>query len=150
MSLTLNEVFEKVGYEGIGYVFDAPIHYIVLNRKDNTWNQARINQYLEILDKIEATSGPGVMITIGTGTKIFSSGFDLHSWVPDFHRMHRDSRLFQEVIARLLEFSMPTMCIYNGKAMAGGVILGMAHDHRIMNVKGSICVSEIHLGLPVS
>ncbi len=34
--------------------------------------------------------------------------------------------------------------------MAGGVILGMAHDHRIMHVKGSVCVSEIHIGLPVS
>ena len=68
----------------MGYVFDAPIHYVVLNRKDNNWNYERIGKYLAILDQIEATKGPGIMVTIGTGKKIFSSGFDLKFWALDF------------------------------------------------------------------
>jgi len=51
-------------------------------------------------------------------------------------------------MARLMEFSMPTMCVFNGNAIAGGYILGLCHDYRIMHeTNGSICLSEIKLGL---
>ena len=63
---------------------DAPFHYIVLNRPDYTFNLDRVNQYLAILDEIEATKGPGVMVTIGTGKKHFSTGFDLPYWMADY------------------------------------------------------------------
>ena len=78
MSQTLDHIFEKVpkGQE-IGYVYDAPVHYIVLTRHDNTFNMDFVEKYLAILDKIEASSGPGVMVTIGTGARHFSTGFDL-------------------------------------------------------------------------
>ena len=56
MSLTLEQVFAKVTKgEDIGYVFDAPVHYIVLTRHDNTFNMNFIEKYLAILDKIEAS-----------------------------------------------------------------------------------------------
>ena len=71
----------------MGYVYDAPIHYIVLNRKDNTMTIKYINQYLAYLDQIEQTEGPGVLVTIGTGAKHFSSGFDLPSWMNSFDDM---------------------------------------------------------------
>ena len=78
MSLTLEQVFTKVPKgEEIGYVFDAPVHYIVLTRHDNTFNMNFVEKYLAILDKIEASKGPGIMVTIGTGARHFSTGFDL-------------------------------------------------------------------------
>lgn len=78
MSLTLEQVFAKVPKgEEIGYVFDAPVHYIVLTRHDNTFNMNFVEKYLAILDKIEASKGPGIMVTIGTGARHFSTGFDL-------------------------------------------------------------------------
>ena len=43
MSLSLTEVIGKVKPDSIGYVFDAPIHYIVLNRKENSWTMDRID-----------------------------------------------------------------------------------------------------------
>ena len=61
----------------MAYVYDAPVHYVVCTRKDNIWDLERIKKYNKILDQIEASEGPGVMITIGTGERIFSSGFDL-------------------------------------------------------------------------
>ena len=144
---------DKVGSDEMGYVYDAPIHYVVLNRKDNNWNFARINQYLALLDQIEASEDgkPAVMVTIGTGTKIFSSGFDLVDWAPEWNRMKTCIPHFHEVMARLLEFPMPTLCVYNGKALAGGCIFGLSHDSRIMNAEtGSICLSEILIGLPLT
>jgi len=84
MSLDIAQVFEKAGSEEIAYVFDAPVHYVVFTRKDNVWDLDRINKYIAILDKIEASEGKGVMISIGTGPRIFSSGFDLPYWMSNY------------------------------------------------------------------
>ena len=48
-------MFEKVGSDEMGYVYDAPIHYVVMNRRDNNWNYERIDQYLALLDQIEGS-----------------------------------------------------------------------------------------------
>ena len=48
--MSLEQIFAKVGEEAIGYVFEAPIHYIVLNTKDNSWNMTKIERYIAILD----------------------------------------------------------------------------------------------------
>ena len=61
-------------------MLDAPIHYIVLNRNDNTFDMKFLDQYYSVLEKIEATKGPGVMITISAGKKLFSTGFNLSYW----------------------------------------------------------------------
>jgi len=50
MKLTLSQVFEQAGTQDIAYVFDAPFHYIVLTRNDNTWTVDYISQYLTVLD----------------------------------------------------------------------------------------------------
>ena len=131
----------------MAYIFDDPIHYVVFTRNDNTWNLSRINKYLEILDTIEATEGPGVMVTIGTGPRTFSSGFDLPYWAKDVENMRASVTRFCELMARLLEFSMPTLAIFNGNTIAGGLIWGLCHDRRIMNEKvGYMCLSELKIG----
>ena len=51
-----------------------------------------------------------------------------------------------QVQAKLLEFSMPTMCVYNGKAIAGGAVFGFGFDKRVMNElngKGQILLNEV-------
>ena len=40
-----------------------------------------IRNFRAILDKIEASEGPGVVVTIGTGKKHFSTGFDMPTWI---------------------------------------------------------------------
>ena len=150
MALTIEQVLAKASEE-ISYIFDAPIHYVVLTRQDNTWDMPRINRYLEVLDQIEATEGPGVMVTIGTGDRFFSTGFDLPNWAKDIKIMHDCIVRFDEVMARLLEFSMPSLCVFNGTAMAGGYILGMLHDFRTMRANsGTICLSELKLGFDLT
>ena len=61
-------------------MYDDPIHYVVCTRKDNLWDPDRITAYLALLDKIEATEGPGIMVTIGNGERHFCTGFDLTKW----------------------------------------------------------------------
>ena len=149
MPLTIDQVVAKAAKNDMTYVADGPIHYVVFTRQDNTWNNDRITQYLAILDKIEESTGPGVMVSIGTGKKHFSSGFDLPYWMQDYDNMKTSIGRFQEIMARLLEFAMPTMCVFNGSAIAGGYIFGLCHDYRIMHetVGSGICLSELKLGL---
>ena len=35
---------------------------------------------MAILDEIEATEGPGILVCLGVGAKHFSTGFDLNWW----------------------------------------------------------------------
>ena len=148
--LNFNMLLAQTGDDELGYCYDAPIHYVVLNRKDNTWDTPRVDRYIALLDEIESHKGPGVMVTLGTGRKHFSSGFDLPYWAESCDNMINCLERFQELMARLLEFSMPTMCVYTGNAMAGGYIFGLCHDFRIMNNDvGTICLSELKLGLSI-
>lgn len=147
-SLSLAQVFEKAGSANISYVYEAPIHYIVLNRKDNTFDGNFLRAYDAILDQIEATKGPGILVTIGTGKKLFSTGFDLDYWCVKYENYAESAALFNQLMARLLEFPIPTLCVFNGSALAGGFLFGLCHDARIMNeAVGNICLSEIKLGI---
>ena len=49
---------------------------------------------------------------------------------------------------KVLTLGLPSMAVFNGTAFAGGLILGLMHDFRIMTVdpKRAICLSEINVG----
>lgn len=43
---------------------------------------------------------------------------------------------------------MPTVALLNGHAFAGGFMLAMMHDYRIMNPhRGFLCLNELALGV---
>lgn len=45
---------------------------------------------------------------------------------------------------------MPTICLLNGHAFAGGLMLAMYHDYRIQNpAKGFLCINELEFGVPL-
>ena len=137
MNLNLEEVFAKVRAQEdpvLGYVYDAPIHYIVLNNNDNTVTMPWITKFIAIIDKIEATTGPGCVVTIGTG-KHFSTGFDINAWVADPFNYFNSLDYFVKLLVRLMTIQLPSMAVFNGNAMAGGFFMGCCHDFRIMNAK---------------
>lgn len=47
-------------------------------------------------------------------------------------------------------FPMPTICLLNGHAFAGGFMVAMYHDYRIQNPeKGYLCINELEFGVPL-
>ena len=57
---------------------------------------------------------------------------------------------FQELMVRVMTLKMPSMCVLNGTAIAGGYWLSLSHDFRTMNAEvGEICLSELKLGLTI-
>ena len=83
-SLSIKEVISKVNSQAdpsIGVVSDGSTHYLVLNKEDFLFNSDTIKQVNDHLDIIEnAAAGPAVLVTIGTGQRKFSTGFDLAKW----------------------------------------------------------------------
>ncbi len=56
---------------------DGDLHYVIMNQPDNKFSIPWIEEFNSILDKIESTKGPGALVTVATGPKIFHTGFDL-------------------------------------------------------------------------
>ena len=124
MSLTIAQLFEKADAmtesDLIAYIWDKPIHYIVLKRDDNTLTLDFLKEFIATLDKIEATEGPGVVVTIGMGERTFSAGFDLPTWISEPETFMPGNELIVNLMDRLIRLSMPSMSVFNGNAMAGG------------------------------
>ncbi len=59
---------------------DGHLHYIVMNQADNKFTIPWLKDFNALLDKVEETKGPGALVTIATGPKIFHTGFDLELW----------------------------------------------------------------------
>lgn len=80
-------------------------------------------------------------------SQFYSNGLDLDhvSATPGFFK---DSAYL--LWRRLLTYPMPTVALLNGHAFAGGAMVAMMHDYRIMNAhKGFICLNENQLGVPL-
>lgn len=62
---------------------DGDINYLVMNEKDNRFTLDWFEKANDILDQVEGKPGPGVLVTVGTGPKIFHTGFNLENWKND-------------------------------------------------------------------
>jgi len=123
-----------------------------MNAGENTFDLDTIVRFNKYLDQIEASEGPAVLITIGTGSKNFSLGFDMMQWAKGngISNLMISLAQQQQLLARFLTLPMPTMAVLNGHTYAGGLILALCHDFRIMaEGRRKICLSELRVGFPL-
>ena len=126
------------------------VRILHLREGENRFNRTTVDAINAALDQVVAVDGPVALVTVGDG-KFFSNGLDL-DWMsnddthdPDFlddvHRM----------LGRILGLDVFTVAAINGHAFAGGAMLAVAHDHRIMREdRGYWCLPEVDLGLPLT
>ena len=143
----LKDVIAKVK-DDIGLVREGNIFYLVMNSgKDNTFDLNYINKFSKCLDEVASSEGAAVMITVSTSPKIFSTGFKLEYWQASKLNILESIGAFQLLLAKLICLNVPTMALISGHCYAGGLMLAMAHDFRIMREgSGVLCLSEINLG----
>lgn len=111
---------------------------------DNRLTTAFIQTFLLALDIIEQRYAVGVVISTSAISKFYSNGLNLDHVMatPGFH----DDSMFK-LQRRLSTYPMPTIALLNGHCFAGGLIIAMHHDYRIMNPsKGFLCMNEIDFG----
>eukprot|EP01084_Bolivina_argentea_P027585 51265_1 len=122
------------------------------SKSQNAVNLNFVNCFSKALDFCESCNGEKSLIITGSSDKFFCVGFDMNELFRSNDAKLR-SRLisgFMKIVNRLLIFPMPTISAINGHCYAGGVMLAMACDWRIMiNNCGHICLSEVKLGVSI-
>jgi enoyl-CoA hydratase/carnithine racemase len=94
---------------------------------------------------------PRALVLDGGDGKLFSGGFDLKT-ILQFNRreMLYFFRHFTQTVARLVELPAPTLCAIHGHAIAGGFILPLACDFRVVQTGPlRLGLGEVDLGAAV-
>ncbi len=123
------------------------------NGKTNSITKETLDQFKECVQKVNQDESIKGLIITGQN-RFFSSGFDLHTFM-NFENLEKAIEFLtyaDEVFLDLFLCSKPVVSAMNGHSAAGGLILAMASDYRIItnHPKIKVGMSEIKIGVPLS
>ncbi|MEI7654515.1 MAG: enoyl-CoA hydratase/isomerase family protein [Actinomycetota bacterium] len=122
---------------------------ITWNDNENRINLDSLGRLNEILDELEPREGPLAVVWTGTG-KFFSNGLDVELFARDPSSMEPIIKLFDATMGRLLLFPAYTVSALNGHTFAGGALLSMTTDYRVMRSdRGYWCMNELDIGMVI-
>ncbi|XP_046360408.1 enoyl-CoA delta isomerase 2, peroxisomal-like isoform X3 [Haliotis rufescens] len=125
---------------------DEGIAVVAMKRGQNTLRLKVMEEWHKALDAIEKTSECRALVTTGN-EKFFSSGFDLQYMETIMDQERQLAQFvdeFNKLIVRLMLYPLPTVAAISGHAFAGGAMLALAHDLRVMRRdQGWVCLNEI-------
>ncbi len=126
------------------------VFVLQMRADENRFHPEFLAAFARALDEVESAEGPAALVTTGTG-KFYSnglaldaiagkSGAEIAAYLDTVHRL----------FARVLAFPRATVAAINGHAFAGGGMLALAHDFRVMRSdRGYFCLPESDLRLPL-
>jgi enoyl-CoA hydratase/carnithine racemase len=122
----------------------------LMRGKVNALNEAAVNEIADCLRNLAADPHTRAVILTGDGS-FFSFGFD----IPEFLGYSRESfakflQRFTGLYSYLFTYPKPLIAALNGHTIAGGCMLALACDYRIMvSGKARISLNEISFGSSV-
>jgi len=124
-----------------------------VNGKNNSMNADMVTQLQGIVKKVNSEDDIKGLILTGEG-RTFCSGFDLPMFL-GFKDLDEIIAFFNEAEDAFIELfacKKPVVSAINGAAVAGGLIMSMACDYRIVknHPKIKMGMSEIKIGLGLS
>jgi enoyl-CoA hydratase/carnithine racemase len=129
---------------------DAEVFVLDLGDTENRFHPDWLVEVQTHLDTVVMADGPCALVTTGTG-KFFSNGLDL-DWVS----AHSDEFVgyvvsVHKLLARVLALPVPSVAAIQGHAFAGGGMLALGHDFRVMRAdRGFFCLPEVDINIPFS
>ncbi|MES2417926.1 MAG: enoyl-CoA hydratase/isomerase family protein [Bacteroidota bacterium] len=124
---------------------------ITLNRgKSNALNKEMVTELTDMLNNIERDPNIGGAIITGKAN-FFSAGLDL---IELYHYNEQEIenfwRLFLQFVAKITAFKKPLVAAVNGHSPAGGCVIALACDARVMaEGKYIIGLNEVPVGIIV-
>ncbi|XP_063700523.1 enoyl-CoA delta isomerase 1, mitochondrial-like [Culicoides brevitarsis] len=101
------------------------------------------------IDELTKNRANGFIITSALD-KVFCGGFDIQEMnKPDLNRAEKAWRALQEVWFKIYSSPLLTAAAINGHSPAGGCMMALACEHRVMLPNFRIGLNEVQLGLEV-
>jgi enoyl-CoA hydratase/carnithine racemase len=129
---------------------EGSVAVVQMRSGENRFNPSFIAEFMRALDDAEHADDATALVLTGDG-RFFSNGLDL-AWMSGEGRDRAGEVLsgMLGIFARLLGSPIPSVAALNGHAFAGGAMLALACDFRVMRTdRGFFCIPEIDLGLPL-
>ncbi len=118
--------------------------------EENRFNPGMLEAFDAALAGVEDSNEPGALVLTGEG-KFFSNGLDLDWMGQNQEQIGEVVNGLQALYARLLGFPTATVAAINGHAFAGGGMLALACDQRVMREdRGFFCLPEVDIRIPFS
>ena len=117
----------------------------------NAINLDVINELAKVLKALKTDTNIQALVLSSTNDKFFSIGFD----IPQLYNLSKEDfklfyKRFNESCMELYTFPKPTVAAITGHAIAGGFILALCCDYRIIGKGRKLMgLNEIKLGVPV-
>jgi enoyl-CoA hydratase/carnithine racemase len=116
--------------------------------KANALNAALVDELAAAVDELATAPGTRALVLASALPRVFCAGFD----VAEVFRYEREPMLafftrFVALFERLRVLPKPVVCALGGHAFAGGAILALAADFRVMAESASFSVNEVDLGV---
>ncbi len=129
---------------------DGEVFVLNLGDTENRFHPDWLAEVQGHLHTVEGADGPKALVTTATG-KFFSNGLDL-DWVgQNGDGFVRYVVSVHALLARVLALPMPSVAAVQGHAFAGGAMLALAHDFRVMRAdRGFFCLPEVDIQIPFS
>jgi enoyl-CoA hydratase len=132
----------------IDVTHDGEISIIRIDRPPaNAFDQALLSAGVEVIEELMAAPPAAVVIT-GTG-RFFSSGADLRL-VPSLspEAQTQLARTVSLNFAGWYQFPRPVVMAVNGHAVAGGLVIALCGDYRVVGTSGQFGLTEVKVGIP--
>jgi len=136
--------------ELIRHLDDRGVHRVIMEDGANALDLALLNALRERLAELKAADAPPVLLASSHPT-LFSPGWNLKELVDaDRDRVGAVLRAFNDLIFDFFSYPGPTAVAITGHAVAGGCLLAMAGDLRVMGSgRPRLGFAELNLGVPV-
>ena len=116
---------------------------------ENLIDMEMLNAWSAVLDRVEGATDLRSLVVTGTG-RFWSTGLNLEevSAYSDTQRIGFMNR-FDRLLGRILTAPFVTVAALNGHTIAGGALLALAHDYRIMREdRGFMSFPSVDVGIP--
>lgn len=127
---------------------EGEVFVLQMRDGENRFTPELLGEVHAALDAVERHAGPAALVTTGEG-KFYSNGLALDALAgKGADEIRAYLRGVHALFARVLAFPRATVAAINGHAFAGGLMLALAHDQRVMRAdRGYACLPEIDLRL---
>lgn len=127
---------------------DDDVYVLDLGDTENRFHPDWLVEVAGHLDTVASGEGPRALVTTATG-KFFSNGLDLEWLSQNTTELAPYVTQIQAVFAKVLALPIPTVAAIQGHCFAGGAMLALAHDFRVMRAdRGFFCLPEVDIYIP--